>query len=58
MIVQEIAIAREQALILLGAIITRQAAVLSHNRVFVSVSLVFFLNRGHAAEHDAEIMID
>jgi len=50
--------ARLQALKLLDVIVTRQAAVLSYNRVFVLVSLlfiialplVFLLKRGHAVE--------
>lgn len=57
--------AREQALKLLDATVTRQAAVLSYNHVFILVSLlfvfalplVFFLKRGHAVE-DAELMVD
>jgi DHA2 family multidrug resistance protein len=52
------ATARQQALKLLDGIVTRQATVLSYNRVFVLVSLlfiialplVFLLKRGHAAE--------
>ena len=52
------ATARQMALRLLDATITRQAAVLSYNRVFVGVSLlfvvslplVFLLKRGHATE--------
>lgn len=50
--------ARNQALKLLDVIVTRQATVLSYNRVFVLVSLlfvlalplVFLLKRGHAVE--------
>ena len=50
--------ARLQALKLLDVIVTRQATVLSYNRVFVLVSLlfiialplVFLLKRGHAVE--------
>ncbi len=50
--------ARTQALKLLDVIVTRQATVLSYNRVFVLVSflfiialpLVFLLKRGHAVE--------
>jgi DHA2 family multidrug resistance protein len=60
----DITIAREQALKLLDATVTRQAAVLSYNSVFVLVSLlflfalplVFFLRRGHAVE--GEVMVD
>jgi DHA2 family multidrug resistance protein len=52
------ATARQQALKLLDGIVTRQATVLSYNRVFVLVSLlfifalplVFLLKRGHAAD--------
>jgi DHA2 family multidrug resistance protein len=58
--------ARRQALRLLDATISRQAAVLSYNRVFVLVSLlfvfalplVFLLKRGHAPEGELEIMAD
>ena len=54
------------ALRLLDATITRQAAVLSYNRVFVGVSLlfvvalplVFLLKRGHIAEGEMEIMVE
>lgn len=61
----DMATAREQALKLLDATVTRQAAVLSYNHVFVLVSLlflfalplVFFLRRGNAVE-DVEIMVD
>jgi DHA2 family multidrug resistance protein len=57
--------AHQQALKLLDATVTRQAAVLSYNHVFVLVSLlflfalplVFFLKRGHAVE-DVEMMVD
>jgi DHA2 family multidrug resistance protein len=59
----DITIAREQALKLLDATVTRQAAVLSYNSVFVLVSLlflfalplVFFLKRGHAVEEEAMV---
>lgn len=52
--------ARKQALKLLDLIVTRQATVLSYNRVFVLVSLlfilalplVFLLKRGHAVESE------
>ena len=55
--------ARQEALKLLDLTVTRQATVLSYNRVFVLVSLlfifalplVFLLKRGHVAE-DGEIM--
>ena len=57
--------ARQEALKLLDLTVTRQATVLSYNRVFVLVSLlfiialplVFLLKRGHAAE-DGEVMVD
>jgi DHA2 family multidrug resistance protein len=57
--------AKEQALKLLDATVTRQAAVLSYNRVFVLVSLlflfalplVFFLKRGLPLD-DTEVMVD
>jgi DHA2 family multidrug resistance protein len=50
--------ARQQALKLLDGMVTRQATVLSYNRIFVLVSLlfvialplVFLLKRGHAVE--------
>ena len=59
------ATARRMALKLLDVTVSRQAAVLSYNRVFVLVSilfvialpLVFLLKRGHAAE-DMELMVD
>jgi DHA2 family multidrug resistance protein len=59
------ATARAMALRLLDGTIARQAAVLSYNRVFVLVSilfvialpLVFLLKRGHAAE-DMELMVE
>ena len=58
--------ARSMALRLLDATITRQAAVLSYNRVFVGVSLlfvvalplVFLLKRGHITEGEMEIMAE
>jgi DHA2 family multidrug resistance protein len=61
----DLATARQEALKLLDLTVTRQAAVLSYNHVFVLVSLlflfalplVFFLRRGHAVE-DIEIMVD
>ena len=54
----DFATARMQALKLLDLMVTRQATVLSYNRVFVLVSmlfifalpLVFLLKRGHAVE--------
>jgi DHA2 family multidrug resistance protein len=57
--------ARRMALKLLDVTVSRQAAVLSYNRVFVLVSilfvialpLVFLLKRGHAAE-DMELMVE
>jgi len=57
--------ARQEALKLLDLTVTRQATVLSYNRVFVLVSLlfiialplVFLLKRGHAAD-DGEMMVD
>jgi DHA2 family multidrug resistance protein len=56
----DFATARAQALKLLDVMVTRQATVLSYNRVFVLVSLlfiialplVFLLKRGHAVEAD------
>jgi DHA2 family multidrug resistance protein len=53
--------ARVQALKLLDVMVTRQAAVLSYNRVFILVSflfiialpLVLLLKRGHAIEGEA-----
>jgi DHA2 family multidrug resistance protein len=59
------ATARAMALKLLDGTISRQAAVLSYNRVFVLLSilfllglpLVFFLKRGHAPD-DMELMVD
>jgi DHA2 family multidrug resistance protein len=58
------ATAKQMALRLLDATISRQAAVLSYNRVFIGVSLlflialplVFLLKRGHAVEQ--EIMVE
>jgi MFS transporter, DHA2 family, multidrug resistance protein len=58
--------ARQMALKLLDGTIMRQAAVLSYNRVFVLVSLlfviamplVFLLKRGHAVEGEMEIMVE
>jgi DHA2 family multidrug resistance protein len=58
--------ARRMALKLLDSTVSRQAAVLSYNRVFVLVAvlfvfalpLVFLLKRGHAIEGELEIMID
>lgn len=58
--------ARRMALRLLDATVSRQAAVLSYNRVFVLVAilfvfalpLVFLLKRGHAIEGEMEIMVD
>jgi DHA2 family multidrug resistance protein len=58
------ATARQQALRLMDIIVTRQATVLSYNRVFVLVSLlfvialplVFLLKRGHAIE--GEIVVE
>jgi DHA2 family multidrug resistance protein len=58
--------ARRMALKLLDSTVSRQAAVLSYNRVFVLVAilfvfalpLVFLLKRGHAIEGEMEIMID
>jgi DHA2 family multidrug resistance protein len=60
----DITTARAMALRMLDGTVSRQAAVLSYNRVFVLVSilflfalpLVFLLKRGHAVE--GEIMID
>jgi MFS transporter, DHA2 family, multidrug resistance protein len=60
----DFATARMQALKLLDLMVTRQATVLSYNRVFVLVSmlfifalpLVFLLKRGHAVE--GEIIAD
>jgi len=59
------ATARRMALKLLDATVSRQAAVLSYNRVFVLVSilfvialpLVFLLKRGHAAD-DMELIVE
>ncbi len=59
------ATARGMALKLLDGTISRQAAVLSYNRVFVLLSilfllalpLVFFLKRGHAPD-DLELIVD
>lgn len=58
------ATARQEALKLLDMMVTRQATVLSYNRVFVLVSLLFIialplvllLQRGHASE-DVELMV-
>ncbi len=54
----DVATARQQALRIMDIMVTRQATVLSYNRVFVLVSLlfvialplVFLLKRGHAIE--------
>jgi hypothetical protein len=54
------------ALKLLDVTISRQAAVLSYNRVFVLVSILFvialplvlLLKRGHAPEGEMELMVD
>lgn len=59
----DIATARQQALRLMDIIVTRQATVLSYNRVFVLVSflfifalpLVFLLKRGHAIEGEMAV---
>jgi MFS transporter, DHA2 family, multidrug resistance protein len=61
----DVATARQEALKLMDLTVTRQATVLSYNRVFVLVSLLFIfalplvllLKRGHATE-DAEVMVE
>ena len=61
----DVATAHQEALKLMDGMVTRQATVLSYNRVFVLVSflfifalpLVFLLKRGHAAE-DGEVIVD
>ena len=58
--------ARKMALKLLDVTISRQAAVLSYNRVFVLVAILFvialplvlLLKRGHAPEGEMELMVD
>ena len=58
--------ARKMALKLLDVTISRQAAVLSYNRVFVLVVILFvialplvlLLKRGHAPEGEMELMVD
>ena len=61
----DMATARQEALKLMDLTVTRQATVLSYNRVFVLVSLlfvfalplVFLLKRGHVPD-DGEMMAE